>query len=41
MSLNKNFEKLPENLSLLKRDVSAVTVTVTWCNDDKSAQNSL
>ena len=38
-SLNKNFEKLREYLSLVKRDFSVVAHTKTWCNDDKAAQN--
>ena len=40
-SLNKNFEKLREYLSLVKRDFSVVALTETWFNDDKAAQNSL
>ena len=40
-SLNKNFEKLREYISLVKRDFSVVALTETWCNDDKAAQNSL
>ena len=40
-SLNKNFEKLREYLSLVKRDFSVVALTDTWCNDDKAAQSSL
>ena len=38
-SLNKNFKKLREYLSLLKRDFSVVALTKTWCNDNKAAQN--
>ena len=40
-SLNKNFEKLREYLSLVKRDFSVVALTETWCNDEKAAQYSL
>ena len=40
-SLNKNFEKLREYLSLVKRNFSLVALTETWCNDDRAAQNSL
>ena len=40
-SLNKNFEKLREYLSLVKRDFSVVALTETWCNDDKAGQNLL
>ena len=38
-SLNKNFKKLREYLSLVKRDFSVVALTKTWCNDNKAAQN--
>ena len=38
-SLNKNFKKLCEYLSLVKRDFSVVSLTKTWCNDNKAAQN--
>ena len=37
-SLNKNFEKLREYLSLVKRDFNVVALTKTWCNDNKTAQ---
>ena len=40
-SLHKNFEKLREYLSAVKRDFSVVVLTETWCNDDKAAQNSI
>ena len=40
-SLNKNFEKLREYLSLVKRDFIVVALTETWCNDEKATQNSL
>ena len=40
-SLNKNFEKLREYLSLVKRDFSIVALTETWCNDEKAAENSI
>ena len=40
-SLNKNFEKLSEYVSLVKRDFSVVALTEAWCNDNKAAQNSL
>ena len=40
-SLNRNFEKLREYLSLVKRDFSVEALTETWCNDDKAAQNLL
>ena len=40
-SLNKNFEKLRQYTSLLKRDFSVVALTGTCCNDDKAAQNLL
>ena len=38
-SLNKNFEKLREYLSLVKRELDVVTLTETW-NGDQAAQNS-
>ena len=38
-SLNKNFKKLREYLSLVKRDFSVVVLTKTWCNDNKATQN--
>ena len=38
-TLNKNFKKLREYLSLVKRDFSVVALTKTWCNDNKAAQN--
>ena len=38
-SLNKNFKKLREYISLVKRDFSVVALTKTWCNDNKAAQN--
>ena len=40
-SLLKNFEKLREYLSPVKRDFSVVVLTETWCNDNKTAQNSI
>ena len=39
-SLNKNFGKLHEYLSLLKRDFSVAALTETWCNDDRPTKNS-
>ena len=39
--MKKNFEKLCEYLSHVKRNFSVVAFTETWCSDDKVDKKSL
>ena len=38
-SLNKNFEKLIEFLSIMKNGFGAIAISENWCNDDKILHN--
>ena len=40
-SLNKNFDKLLEFLSIMKNEFDIIAISETWCNDDNININSL
>ena len=40
-SLNKNFEKLPEFLRIMKNEFDLIAISETWCTDDSINVNSL
>ena len=40
-SLNKNFDKLLEFLSIMKNEFDIIAISETWCNDDIININSL
>ena len=40
-SLNKNFDKLLEFLSIMKNEFDIIAISETWCNDDNNNINWL
>ena len=40
-NMNKNFEKLPGYLNVVKGKFSIIALTETWCNDDRADKNSV